>query len=216
MLGWSAAHRAGTEKETDMARRPLAAALILSASALVLTGCLPVPPTVPAAPTNGPVEPTESSEPADPGATEEPTESTDPSEPSEPSDGAFDYTVDDGAGDVWSFTVTGLEENPPMDAGEPDEGTYFVGILIDAEHLEGALRFSSSFDIMIDGDDGTTYNWSDTIEVTAEDDVFYADTAGFTQARAIVQLPEGVLPDRVVLRSAYGYPDVEDTVIDVE
>lgn len=196
-----------------MARRPLAAALILGASALVLTGCLPMPPAAPVLPpTSGPTEPTESSDPAEPGTTDEPTES---SEPSTPSDGAFDYTVDDGLGDVWSFTVTGLEENPPMESGSPEAGTYFVGILIDAEHLDGALGFTSSFDIMINGDDGATYNWSDTIEVTAEDDVFYADTEGFTQARAVVQMPEGVLPAQLVFRSSFGYPTVADTVIDV-
>lgn len=204
-----------------MPRRPLTAALILGIGALVLTGCLPMPPAAPVAPTSGPTEPTESNEPTDPGTTDEPTEpteseSSEPSEPSEPSDGAFDYTVDDGAGDVWSFTVTGLEANPPMQSGEPAAGTYFVAILIDAEHPEGSLGFAGSFDIMVVGSDGTTYNWSDTIAVTAVDDIYYADDTAFTQARAVVQLPEGVDPDQVIFRSAFGHPEVADTVIDVQ
>ena len=199
-----------------MARRPLAAALVLGASALALTGCIPMPPAIPAAPTGSPIEPadpvdtTEATEPA------EPSETGSSEEPSEPAPGAYDFTVDDGAGDVWSFSVTSLEEDPPMQSGEPEAGTYFVGILFDAEHLEGSFGFSSSFDIFVVGSDGVEYDWRDTIAVTAENDVFYADEAGFTQARAVVQLPEGVEPAHVILRSAYGYPEVPETVIDVE
>ncbi|MGM1028270.1 MAG: hypothetical protein ACQEWM_00190 [Actinomycetota bacterium] len=196
-----------------MARRPLAAALILGAGALVLTGCLPMPPAMPVAPTttSGPTTPTESSDPVDPGATDEPTAS---SEPSEPSAGAYDYTVDDGVGDTWSFTVTGIEDNPPMDSGAAAAGTYLVGILIDGEHVEGTASFRTCFDIIVVGSDGVEYDWRDTIELTAQDDLFYADTEAFTQARAAVQLPEGVDPDQVVVRARFG--SGEEIVLDVE
>ena len=198
-----------------MARRPLAAALILGASALVLTGCLPMPPAAPVLPpTSGPTEPTESSEPTEPGTTDEPTESSEPSEPSEPSDGAYAYTVDDGAGDTWSLSVTGLGENPPMEAGTPAAGPYFVGILLDGEHVNGTASFHTCFDIFVVGSDGVEYDWRDTIGVTAQDDVFYADSEAFTQARAAVQLPEGVEADQVVLRTRFG--PGEEIVLDVE
>lgn len=195
-----------------MARRRLAAALVLGASALALTGCLPMPPALPAAPTAEPIdpaEPTESSEPAEPGTTTDASE-----EPSEPSSGAYDHTVDDGAGDTWSFSVTGLEPNPPMQSGEPEAGTYFVGILFDAEHVEGSADFSQCFDIFVVGSDGIEYDWRDTISVTAENDVYFADTEGFTQARAVVQLPEGVDPAQIVLRTRYGAG--EEIVIEVQ
>ncbi|GAA1421386.1 hypothetical protein [Agrococcus citreus] len=204
-----------------MARRPLAAALILGASALVLTGCLPMPPAAPVLPpTSGPTEPTESSDPAEPGTTDAPTESSEPSassepsEPSEPSDGAFDFTVDDGAGDTWSFTVTGVEDNPPMDSGSPEPGTYFVGILFDGEHVEGTADFDTCFDFFVVGSDGVEYDWRDTIGVTAQDDIFFADSNAFTQARAAVQLPEGVEPDQVIVRTRFG--PGEEIVLDVE
>lgn len=191
-----------------MARRPLVAALVVGASALVLTGCIPTPPPLPAAPTTAPI---------DPSTTPAPSESSEPgasADPTEPSDGAFDYTVDDGAGDVWSFTVTGLEEDPPMESGEAEAGTYFVGILLDAEHVSGSASFQRCFDILVVGSDGVEYDWRDTIAVTAEDDVYYADTEAFTQARAVVQLPEDVDPDQVVLRTRFGAG--EEIVLDVE
>lgn len=197
-----------------MARRPLAAALILGAGALVLTGCIPLPPALPAAPTAAPVDPAEPSDTAAaPSADSEETE-----QPSEPAAGAYDFTVDDGLGDTWSFTVTDLELNPPIETGEPEPGTSFVGIVIDAAHVEGgSLGFVDCFEIMVTGSDGVTYDWADTVvTVTAEDDVYDADVAGFTQARAVVQLPEGVDPAQLVFRSAFGHPQVEDTVIDVE
>lgn len=196
-----------------MARRPLAAALILGASALVLTGCIPLPPTVPAAPTTGPVEPstpadpTESSEPADPGTSE-------PSESAEPADGELDFTVDDGAGDTWSFSVTGLEPDPPMESGEAEPGTYLVGIVLDGAHVDGSASFSTCFDILVVGSDGVEYDWRDTIGITAVDDVYFADDAGFTGARAVVQLPEDVDPAQLIFRTRYG--SAPDTIIEVQ
>lgn len=188
-----------------MARRPLAAALIMGAGALVLTGCIPMPPPIPQAPSaSAPTTPTESTDPAAPGTT---------TGPSEPSTGAYDFTVDDGAGDVWAFTVTALEPDPPMQSGSADAGTYFVGILFDAEHLEGSIDFAGMFDIFVVGSDGVEYDWRDTIAVTAEDDIYYADQAGFSQARAVVQLPQDVEPAQVVLRPRYG--DAQETIIEV-
>ena len=52
--------------------------------------------------------------------------------------------------------------------------------------------------------------------VTAEDDIYDADDQGFTQRVAAVQLPEGVEPTQVIIRSTYGHPEVPDTVIDVQ
>lgn len=190
-----------------MARRPLAAALILGVGALVLTGCIPLPPALPAAPTASPVDP---ASPSDPAASAEPAEPADPAAPAS-------YTVDDGLGDVWSFRVTGLEDNPPVLTGEPEPGTRFVAILIDGEHLEGTFAFVDCFDMLIQGTDGSLYDFADTsTTVSAENDIEDADETSFTGARAVVQMPEGVDPDMVVLRSHYGHPQVADTVIDVE
>jgi hypothetical protein len=176
-----------------MARRPLAAALVLGAGALVLTGCIPLPPAVP----TSPADPATAA-PADPATS-----------------GGF--TVDDGLGDVWSFRVTGLVDNPPLVTGEPEPGTRFVAIVIDGEHLEGSFAFKDCFDMFIQGTDGELYDFADTYATaTAENDIYQADETSFTGARAVVQLPEDVDPDLVVFRSHYGHPEVADTVIDVE
>ncbi|WP_206448407.1 hypothetical protein [Agrococcus sp. KRD186] len=177
-------------------RRTLAAALVIGASAIALTGCLPLPPALPEAP---------------PAVTAVPNPSAAP----EPATGDFPYTVDDGLGDTWSFDVTNVIADPPMESGEAEAGTFFVGVVVSAEHVEGDVDFISCFDIFITGDDGQTYDWRDTIDVTAENDVYYADDTAFTDAVAAVQLPEGVEPDQVILRSTYGHPEVPDTVIDV-
>jgi hypothetical protein len=172
-----------------MARRPLAAALVLGASALVLAGCIPLPPALPASPTAAPTG----------GAA------------------STSFTFDDGLGDIWSFRVTGLVDDPPLVAGEPEPGTRFVAIVIDGEHLEGTFAFKDCFDMFIQGTDGELYDFADTYATaTAEDDIYEADETSFTGARALVQLPEDVDPDRVVFRSHYGHPQVADTVIDVE
>lgn len=194
-----------------MARRPLAAALILGASALVLTGCLPMPPQISVAPpvTSGPIDPIETDEPTDPGATDE------PSEPSEPSDGAYDFTVDDGLGDTWSYTVTGLEENPPIETGEPAAGSYLVAVVFDASHIEGSASFRTCFDIFVQGSDGQDYEWSD-LGVMAENDLALNFDDEFTGGRAVLQLPEGVTAEQITVRSAFGHPEVADTIIDVQ
>lgn len=192
-----------------MAHRPLAAAIVLTAGALALTGCIPLPPALPSAP----LTPTSPAAPA-PASSQEPGASTDPGPSGEASGQQF--TVDDGLGDVWSFTVVGLEADPPMESGEPEPGTYFVGVVIDGQHLEGNVDFTGCFDIFMAGTDGVQYDWADTIQITAVDDIYYADPEGFTGARAVVQLPEGVEPAQLIFRSAYGYPAVADTVIDVQ
>lgn len=194
-----------------MARRTLAAAIILTAGALALTGCIPLPPAVPAAPTA----------PVEPGDPAQPTQSTEPGATTEPGTGGQvageEFTVDDGLGDVWTFSVVAVEADPPMEFAEPEPGTAFIGIVIDGEHLEGSLDFTGCFDIIVVGSDGEQYDWADTIgTATAEDDIFYADTQSFTGARAAVQLPEGVTPAQLIFRSTYGHPDVPDTVIDVQ
>lgn len=192
-----------------MARRPLAAALILGASALVLTGCIPLPPAIPAVPTAAPINtpaPDESSDPADPGATEE---------PAEPAAGGYDFTVDDNAGDTWAYTVTGLEENPPLEVGEPEAGSYAVAVLFDAAHLEGAAAFSTCFDVIVQGSDGQEYDWSDG-ELMAENDLALKFDDEFTGGRAVVQLPEGVTAEQITVRSSFGYPEVADTIIEVQ
>ncbi len=173
-----------------MPRRPFAAALVLGASALALTGCIPLPPALPATPTA-----------AAPSG----------------SAGVSTYTVDDGLGDVWSFRVTGVVDNPPLRMGEPEPGTRFVAIVIDGEHVTGSFAFKDCFDMFIQGTDGELYDFADTFTtVTAENDIYEADTTSFTGAHAVVQLPEDVDPDLVVFRSHYGHPQVADTVIDVE
>ncbi|MCR8670940.1 hypothetical protein [Agrococcus sp. HG114] len=193
-----------------MSRRPLAVALVLGAAVVGLTGCLPMPPAIPEAPPapQAPVDPQQPVEPqpADP----------QPAEPATANTGLGEsVTVDDGAGDSWSFAVAGIEENPPMESGDPASGTRFIAVLFDAQRVEGALSFIDLFDISVIADDGNQYHWVDTIQVTAEEDISYAEGDAFSGARAIVQLPEGVEPELVVVRSTYGQPEVEDVVVDV-
>jgi hypothetical protein len=196
-----------------MARRPLAAALVLAAGALALTGCIPEPPAIPQSPVQ-PVVP-EPSNPPMPSETDESTPGADA--PSGEANAALGetVTVDDEAGDAWSFAVVGIEEDPPLESGDPENGTRFIAVLIDAERVEGTLDFSSLFDPSVVGSDGEQYYWQDTIFATAEDDIYYAEGDAFSAARALIQLPVEVDAELVVLRSVYGYPTVEDVVVDV-
>lgn len=184
-----------------MARRPLAAALVLSVGALALTGCLPTPPPLPQGPvTTVPTAVPGSSAPSAPGA------STGLGETVE---------VDDLAGDAWAFAVTGVEEAPVLESGEPEPGTRFVAIVLEGQRLEGTWEFMDLFEIWMVGSDGVDYHWADTFEATAQDDLYFADGDSLDGARALIQLPEGVEPELVVLRSQYGHPQVEDVVVDV-
>lgn len=191
-------------------RRSLAAAVLVGAGALALTGCITPPPLPPAAPvpepTTAPSAPVQSSAPADPGSS------------TPPSDGELPYTVDDGLGDTWSFDVVEVVADPPMSSGEPEEGTFVVGVVIDARHDEGSAGFTSCFHILVEGSDGETYDYADTrASLTPEDDIFFvAEEESFEGAVAAVQLPEGVEPASVILRSAYGHPEVEDTVFEIQ
>lgn len=189
-------------------RRTAAASLVLGVGALALTGCFS-PPPLPTADPAPPVEPTSSTEPS---GDAEPTTSSDPSATSD-----LPFTVDDGLGDTWSFDIVELVANPPLDSGEPEEGTYVVGVVIDAEHVEGDVDFARCFEILVEGSDGATYDYSDTIgSLTPEEDIYFVGSdASFSGAVAAVQLPEGVDPVQVTMRSAYGYPEVDDVVIEI-
>lgn len=189
-------------------RRTAVASLVLGVGALALTGCFS-PPPLPTADPAPPVEPTSSTEPS---GDAEPTTSSDPSATSD-----LPFTVDDGAGDIWSFDVVELLANPPLDAGEPEEGTFAVGIVIDAEHVEGNVRFTGCFEILVEGSDGETYDYADTIgTLTPEEDIYFVDSdESFSGAVAAVQMPEGVDPVQVTMRSAFGYPEVDDVVIEI-
>lgn len=201
-----------------MARRPLAAALVLAAGALVLTGCIPEPPAIPQSPVQpADPQPADPAQPSDPAEPSEPGDEPDSDAPSGEANAGLgeQVTVDDEAGDAWTFAVVGIEENPPVESGSPESGTRFVAVLIDGERVEGSLKFASLFDTSVIGSDGGQYAWWDTISATAENDIYYATDDAFSGARALIQLPEGVDPELVVLRSAYGYPEVDDVVVDV-
>lgn len=176
-------------------RRILATALVLGAGALALTGCLPTPPAVP----QSPMQPSTG-------------QSTEPDQ--QPTAGDYPYTVDDEAGDTWAFGVAGLEADPPLEQGTAPTDAQLFAVLIDARHLDGSASFRTCFDIFIEGDDGTTYAWDGTH--VAEDDLSSASTDEFSGARAVIELPDGVAPTQVVVRSSYGYPEVPDTVIAVQ
>lgn len=193
---------------TSPTRRALAAVAILGAAALALSGCLASPPALP---TEAPPQPTETqavpeTEAAEPTASQETTP---------PAAVEYAYTVDDGLGDIWSFSVTSVDDDPPMESGEPEAGTRFVAIRLDGDHDEGDVSFHGCFEMLVVGSDGETYDWADTVAVTAEDDIFYAGDT-FQGARAVVQLPEDVDPAQIIIRSTYGSPEVEDIVLDVE
>lgn len=195
-------------------RRTAAAALVLGVGALALTGCFS-PPPLPTAEPAPPVEPTSTTEPsgeAQPSGEAEPTTSSDPA----PS-GDLPFTVNDGAGDTWSFDVVELVANPPLVSGTPEEGTFVVGVVVDAVHDDGSASFTVCFDILVEGSDGETYDYDDTSGVlVAENDLYLGSSADeFSGAIAAVQMPEGVDPVRVTMRSAFGYPEVDDVVIEI-
>lgn len=192
------------------ARRTLLAAIVLGTGAVALTGCILPPPIPSAAPAQPPV--VEESAVAEP-RTPETEGASDPAAPV----GDLPFTVDDGYGDVWSFDVVEVVADPPLESGVPAPGTHVVGVVIDARHDEGGVSFDGCFEILVEGTDGQTYAYADTIgPLTPENDIFFASTDAFTGAVAAVQLPEGVDPARVILRSAYGHPEVADTVIDIQ
>ncbi|WP_405216035.1 hypothetical protein [Agrococcus sp. Ld7] len=194
-------------------RRTAASALVLGVGALALTGCFSPPPL----PTQEPVEPTATEE-LEPTTEAEPTTEPEPSTSSDPgAAGDLPFTVDDGIGDTWSFDVVELVANPPLASGEPEPGTFVVGVIIDAEHVEGGASFTTCFDILVEGSDGETYDYADTLtSLTPEDDLFYVGSDdSFSGAVAAVQMPEGVDPVQVTVRSTFGYPEVEDVVIDI-
>lgn len=199
-------------------RRSLAATILLGAAALVLTGCITPPPLPTAAPAPAPVDPA----PADPtptaGTPGSPSETAGPDASAPPSDTDLPFTVDDGLGDTWSFDVVEVVADPPLASGAPEDGTFVVGVIIDARHEEGDAGFDQCFHILVEGTDGETYDYVDTrASITPEDDIFFVeDEPSFTGAVAAVQLPEGVEPASVILRSAYGYPGVEDTVFEIQ
>jgi hypothetical protein len=201
-----------------MARRPLAALLVVGVGALTLSGCLILPPPIPEAPvlpTAAPLDPTV--EPLDPSESGE-------ADPGQPVDdlaptAAFGepVTIDDGAGDAWTVTVTQVEPDPPLQGGGAAAGTRIVAVVLDAERVEGEYPFLELFEIFVVGSDGVAYDYFDTIaEITPENDVYLEEGDSFTGARAAVQLPEGVDPTHVVVRSYYGHPEVADTVIAVQ
>lgn len=198
-----------------MARRTVFAALVAGAAALALTGCIGMPPASPPAPP-APTLPTQPAPaPSDDDAPEpEPT-----ADQQEPSTGDYQFTVDDGAGDTWSFSITGVEDAPPMQSGSAAAGHHLVGVLIDARHDVGSASFTTCFDIIVVGSDGVEYDFGDTIANTAENDIFYQEAGAGTEfqgARATVQLPDGVEPAQVVLRSSFGQPQVPDSIVDVQ
>jgi hypothetical protein len=178
-----------------------------------------MPPAIPEqapAPAPSPADPQPTdAQPGDPQPTDAAPADPQPGGEVEPNTAVGEQvTVDDGAGDTWSFAVTGVEENPPMEGGSPEAGTRFVAVLFDGQRVEGSFAFIDLFEISAIGTDGNAYLWSDTIQVTAEDDIFYVEGDSFTGARAVIQLPEGVDVDAVVVSSAYGQ-GVEDTVVDL-
>lgn len=196
-----------------MARRPLAASIVVAAAALGLAGCIAAPPaSPPAAPTVDTAPLPDSSAPAT-----EPTQApAEDATESAPEAGVYDHLVDDTVGDTWAFTVTGVETNPPMTTGAAEPGTQLVAVLIDGTHVAGNAGFTTCFDVLVTGTDGQEYAWSDTIALTAENDIFYASDQ-FTGARALVQLPEGVSPQQVTVRSTFGASHgVADVVIPVQ
>lgn len=198
-------------------RRTAAVAIVAIAGALALTACLPLPPALPSAPAPAP-----SSAGVDPGAPSgTPGGGADPSESApasqEPAAGELPFVVDDNAGDTWAFDVVEVVADPPLERGAPEPGTFVVGVILDGEHREGTARFTICFDILVTGSDGETYDYADTVqELTPVDDIFYLGAeSSFERAVAAVQLPEGVEPVQVTLRSSYGHPEVEDIVFDL-
>lgn len=179
-------------------RRTLAVGLA-AVLAVALAGCIQLPTIAPAAPatsaapqssapaTSAAPSPTPTQEPADPGA-----------------GGMGPFTVDDGAGDTWTYTVAGYELPTQIESGSVPAGMEAVSLVIDATHDEGTASFNTALEIQVVTASGT-YSSLDAASagVTAVNDTFFLSES-FTQGRAIVAVPAGTTTGSFLVISRYG------------
>ncbi|MFC7430851.1 MULTISPECIES: hypothetical protein [unclassified Agrococcus] len=186
-------------------RRTIAVGLVALASA-TLVGCIQLP--VGAAPTSPATSPTTSapatSEPASSAPASEPASS----EPTTPDAGGLGpFTVDDGVGDTWTYTVTGYELPATLESGTVPDGMVAVALLLDATHDEGTASWGICFEVTFTGSQGT-YSVADEASqsVVAVNDVYLSVSESFTEGRAVVVVPaaEAVPGASFTVTSVYG------------
>jgi len=181
-------------------RRSLAAGVVALAGA-ALVGCIQLPQAAPVASPPAASEPAPATSAPTSDAPAEPTQS----EAAEPtSDGLGPFTVDDGAGDTWTYTVTGYELPTQIQSGTVPEGMEAVSLVLDATHDDGSASFSTCFEVQVVTASGT-YSTSDpaSLAVTAVNDV-YAASDSFVEGRAIVVVPAGTTEGSFVVTSRFG------------
>lgn len=181
-------------------RRTLAVGLA-AVLTVALAGCIQLPTVAPVAPSPAPTsEAPASSAPATSAApTQSPTEEPDPA-----AGGLGPFTVDDGAGDTWTYTVTGYELPTQIESGSVPAGMEAVSLLIDATHDEGSASFNTCFEVQVVTASGT-YSSADEASagVTAVNDTYFLSDS-FTEGRAIVAVPAGTTTGSFLVISRYG------------
>lgn len=185
-------------------RRTISVGLVAIASA-TLVGCIQLPTT---APTAAPASPSTSAP-----ATSEPASSAPASEPAtaEPATpdagGLGPFTVDDGVGDTWTYTVSGYELPAALESGTVPDGMVAVALLLDATHDVGTASWGICFEVTFTGSQGT-YSVADEASqaVVAVDDVYLSVSESFMQGRAVVVVPaaEAVPGSYFTVTSVYG------------
>lgn len=169
--------------------RAVALVALLAAAALPLTGCLPTPPELP----TGPGTSTAPQPPAAPG-------------PGAPvPQGDYRFTIDDQAGDTWSFSVTGIEIDPALGSGDAGPGMRAFAVLIDARHDEGSAGFLTCFDVELVVAGGRSYAYERGALQAADTDI--RDVHGddvFEDARVVIAVHDGAMPEQVLVRARYG------------
>lgn len=181
-------------------RRVLAAGLAAVLTA-ALAGCIQLPTVAPVASSSAPTSAAPSSSEPAPSAT--PTQT--PSEEPEPTAGGLGpFTVDDGAGDTWTYTVSGYELPTQIESGSVPDGMEAVSLLIDATHDDGSASFGTCFEVQVVTESGTYSSLDEaSLGVTAVNDTFL-QSESFTGGRAIVAVPAGTTSGSFLVISRFG------------
>ncbi|MFC7430850.1 MULTISPECIES: hypothetical protein [unclassified Agrococcus] len=180
--------------------RPVAAALVLAAT-VVLGGCVLVPAWAPVAdvPPRGPQPAAVLTDPDD--ALEDVVVAV---ESAEPGDGG-EHTVDDGAGDAWTYAVDAIEAPAELASDDVPEGMVAVAVVLDAAHLHGISAFGEVFEVLVVLDDGTVWtSLSDESQALVGVDDAAARTDDFAGGRIVVAVAAGAIVEQVVVDSVFG------------
>lgn len=186
-----------------MSQRRVLAVGLAAVLAAALAGCIQLPSIAPVASSPAPTSAAPTSSAPETSAAPTPTE-TQTEEPDPGAGGLGPFTVDDGAGDTWTYTVTGYELPTQIESGSVPAGMEAVSLLIDATHDEGSASFNTCFEVQVVTASGT-YSSGDEASsgVTAVNDTYFLSES-FTEGRAIVAVPAGTTSGTFVVLSRFG------------